>query len=191
MRPAPSLDNAFAAGVNVSELDEAWEIALAEAQRKASSAGRGDVAEYLRLRSSNDLLRKTGIEWLLSTFSKLAGQANRAGGSIQILEHDSHRFSVPNATMVGPRLDLTFGVRVLSIEAGWPRVPSDSFLRGGGIARARIKHLGKPSLTQDLSLMLAKNLPSWVALDKEGRAQDLHEADIQRHLMKLLSADYR
>src|SRR2546422_9691037 len=107
----------------MSELDEAWALALAEAQRRAHTAGRADVAEYLRLRSSNDLLRKTGIGWLLSTFTKLAGQANRTGGSIQISEQQTHRFSVHNATMVGPLLTLSFGVRILSIEAGWPRVP--------------------------------------------------------------------
>ena len=179
------------AGANVSELDEAWELAVAEAQRKAHSAGRTDIAAYLRLRSSNDLLRKTGIEWLMSTFTKLAGKANRAGSSIKLAEEDGHRFSVSNATMVGPHLTLTFGVRVLSIEAGWPRVPSDSFLRGGGIARARIKHLGRPSLTQELSLVLAKDLPSWVAMDKEGQTKALHEADIQGHLTRLLSAEYR
>ncbi len=176
--------------MNVSELDEAWALALAEAQQKAHSAGRADIAAYLRLRSSNDLLRKTGIEWLLSTFSKLAGKANREGGSIQISEQDAHRFQVANATMVGPRLTLTAGVRVLSIEAGWPRLPSDSFMRGGGLARARIKHFGKHSLDQELLLVLAKGLPSWVVIDKAGQSKKLLEADLQRHLTKLLSADY-
>ncbi len=43
---------------DVSELDEAWAAALAEAEQKARLAGRKDVAEYLSLRNSNDLLRK-------------------------------------------------------------------------------------------------------------------------------------
>ena len=176
----------------MSELDEAWALALAAAQRKAHSAGRADITEYLRLRSSNDLVRATGIEWLLSTFSKLAGQANRAGASFQISRHEAHRFTVEHATMVGPRLTLTFGVRVLSIEAGWPRVPSDSFIRGGGLARARIKHFGKHSLNQELLLVRsAKHSPSWVVIDKEGRSKELLEVGIQGHITKLLSEDYR
>jgi len=34
--------------------------------------------------------------------------------------------------MVGPLLTLSFAVRALSIEAGWPRAPRDGFVRGGG-----------------------------------------------------------
>ncbi len=176
----------------MSELEEAWELTLAEAQRRAQSAGRADVAAYLRLRSSNDLLRKTGIDWLLSTFSILAGQANRLGASLQISQQDGLRFQVGNATMVGPCLSLSFGVRCLSIEAGWPRVPGDSFIRGGGLARGRIRHLGKQSLTQELQLVqAAKGAPLWLVIDKEGQSAPLLEAGIQRHLTKLLSAEYR
>ena len=46
----------------MSELDEAWAAALSEAERKARLAGRGDVAEYLALKNSNDLLRKAGVD---------------------------------------------------------------------------------------------------------------------------------
>ena len=176
----------------MSELEDAWELALAEAQRRADNAGRADVTAYLRLRFSNDLLRKTSIEWLLNTFSNLAGQANRSGASLQISQQNAHRFQVGNATMVGPCLTLSFGVRELSVEAGWPRVPGDSFIRGGGLARGRIKHLGKQSLNQELQLVqAAKGAPLWMAIDKMGRASPLLEAGIQNHLTKLLSAEYR
>ena len=179
-------------GVDVSELDEAWARALAAAEQRAHSAGRADVAAYLRLRSSNDLLRQTGIEWLLNTFSVLAGKANRAGASIQISEQDAHRFSVGNATMVGRCVTLTFGVRTLTIEAGWPRVPSDSIIRGGGLARARIKHLGKHLLNEELLLVKsAQASPSWVVIEKSGKQRALLEAGIQSHITKMLSADYR
>ncbi|SRR6266404_8768588 len=175
----------------MSELDEAWALALAEAQRRAHTAGRADVAEYLRLRSSNDLRRKTGIQWLLNTFSKLAGRANRAGASIQISEQDAHRFTVKNATMVGPHLTLTAGVRSISVEAGWPRVPSDSFVRGGGLAQARIKHFGKHLLNQELLLVRSsQGAPSWVVIDKNDKQEALLEAGIESHITKLLSADY-
>jgi hypothetical protein len=176
----------------LSELDEAWELALAAAQRRAHRAGRADVAAYLRLRSSNDLVRKTGIDWLLNTFSVLAGQANRAGASLQISQQEGHRFQVTNATMVGPCLTLSFGVRSLSIEAGWPRVPGDSFIRGGGLARGRIRHLGKQTFNQELQLVQAtKGSPSWLVIDKEGKSSPLLESGIRRHLIKLLSPDYR
>jgi len=176
----------------MSELEEAWELALAEAQKKAQGAGRADIAEYLRLRASNDLSRKTGIDWLLGTFAKVAGDANRSGGSLQMLREDTHRFSVHHATMVGPRLTLTLGVRSLSIEAGWPRVPSDSFVLGGGLARARIKHFGKHLLDQELLLVRSANgPPSWMVVDKAGGKKPLLESDIHSHIRKLLSPEYR
>ena len=61
----------------MSELDEAWALALSEAERRARMAGRGELADYLSLRSSNDLLRAAGIEWLISSFTLFAGEANR------------------------------------------------------------------------------------------------------------------
>ena len=63
----------------VGELDEAWSTALAEAEAQARAAGRADITEYLTLRSSNDFLRKTATDWLLSTFANVAGEMNRAG----------------------------------------------------------------------------------------------------------------
>jgi hypothetical protein len=177
----------------VSELDEAWDLALAEAQQRAARAGRRDVAEYLRLRASNDLLRKTAIEWLFETFTILAGQANRRGASIQIAKEEMHRFPVGNATMVGPLLTLGSGVRALLIEAGWPRTPKDGFVRGGGLACARIRHRGKKSVDEDLMLVRsAKDAPRWMVIDqKTDRQSALSEGGIQKHLAKMLAEDYR
>jgi hypothetical protein len=176
----------------VSELEDAWESVLAEAHRKAQSAGRADIAEYLRLRASNDLSRRAGIDWLLSSFEKLAGEANRNGASLQMSREASHRFAVHNSTMVGPRLTLSFGVRSLSIEAGWPRVPGDRFVRGGGLAHARIKHFGKERLNQELLLVKVGDAsPSWIVLSDTQKKEPFRESGIQDHLTKLLSHDYR
>jgi len=175
----------------LSELEEAWEIALDEAHRKAQSAGRADIAEYLRLRASNDLSRKTGIEWLLNTFMLLAGDANRAGASLQIINEDSQRFLVHNATMVGPRLTVSFGVRSLFIEAGWPRVPSDWFVRGGGLACGRIRHFGREKLNQELLLIKSGDQsPAWISLEKSGEKEPFRESHAQAHISKLISPDY-
>src|SRR5690349_21287449 len=111
--------------ITMSELDEAWALALSEAEEKARRAGRGDLAEYLALRNSNDLLRKAGIDWLVTSFVSHAGDANRAGSSIQITNTDGHRFRIGTSTMVGRLVTLTNGVRKISLEAGWPRTPRD------------------------------------------------------------------
>ena len=174
----------------MSELDEAWALALAEAEARARTAGRTDISEYLALRNSNDLIRKTASRWLLEMFATAAGEANRAGAAIQVSTDTAHRFKVGNASMVGSLLNLGNGVRVLSVEVGWPRAPSDGFIRGGGLACSHIKHRGIKTANEDLRLLLGNNgTPRWVMLGKHGsvsEAQELHEANVRSHIAILL-----
>ena len=168
----------------MSELDEAWAAAFSEAERKARLAGRGEVAEYLALKNSNDLLRKAGVDWLLTEFTVLAGEANRAGARIQIAKQEGHRFRTGSSTMVGHLLTLTNGVRTLYVEAGWPRTPRDGVVRGGGLAAANIRHLGIKRANEELLLARASSGgPSWKSIEKNYL---LAEADIRRHLSLLL-----
>ena len=169
----------------MGELDEAWAAALSEAEQRARLAGRRDVAEYLALRNSNDLLRKAGVDWLVSGFTTLAGEANRAGASIQISTKEDHRFPVGTSTMVGHLLTLMNGVRTLYVEAGWPRVPRDGFIRGGGLASANIRHMGLRDASQELLLTKTKTgAPTWKSLSS--KPYELHESDIRRHIAILL-----
>jgi hypothetical protein len=168
----------------MSELDEAWAAALSEAERKAKLAGRKDVVEYLSLKNSNDLLRKAGIDWLLNEFTILAGEANRAGASIQISTQEGHRFPAGTSTMVGHLLTLTNGVRTLYVEAGWPRTPRDGFVRGGGLAAANIRHLGIRAANEELLLSKSSTgAPAWKSSKKQA---SLHESDLRRHISILL-----
>jgi hypothetical protein len=168
----------------MSELDEAWAAALFEAERQARLAGRKDIADYLSLKNSNDLLRKAGVDWLIAEFTSLAGDANRAGASIQIATQDGHRFRTGNSTMVGHQLALRNGVHTLFVEAGWPRTPRDGFVRGGGLACASIRHLGIRSANEELLLIKSTNgAPAWKS---SGMKHALYEADMRRHLKILL-----
>jgi hypothetical protein len=167
----------------MSELDEAWAAALSEAERRARLAGRKDVAEYLLLKNSNDLLRKAGLDWLLAGFTAIAADANRAGASIQMSKQDGHRFHTGNSTMVGQLLTLANGVRTLYVEAGWPRTPRDGIVRGGGLACANIRHLGIKSACEELLLMKTKiGAPAW----QSQRHGALLESDLRRHIKILL-----
>jgi len=171
----------------MSELDEAWAAALAEAEQKARMSGRRDLVDYLSLKNSNDLLRKAGSDWLISTFKVLAGEANRAGGVIQMSSLDAHRFRVGTSTMVGILLTLTNGVRTLFIEAGWPRTPRDGVVRGGGLACGNIRHLGIQSASEELLLLKTNTgVPRWTGLRKAGTRRELHEAHLRDHLAILL-----
>ena len=122
----------------MTELDEAWELALAEATQRARASGRADIARYLDLRRRNDLLRTAATDWLHGAVLALAADANRAGAAIQIERHEDHRFKRGSATMVGRRMVLKKGVRALTIESGWPRAPRDGVVRGNGLACANI-----------------------------------------------------
>jgi hypothetical protein len=172
----------------MSELDEEWAEVLAEAERRARSAGRGDLVEYLRLRASNDRARSTGIEWLFETFTQLAGEANRAGAGVQILKREGHRFELGSATMVGGLLTLKSGVRQLMIEAGWPRAPRDGFVPGNGLASGQIRHFGIKSANEELLLIRStEGTPLWLTLDREGTRTQLLEARIRQHIRKFLN----
>ena len=169
----------------MGELDEAWAAALSEAEHRARLAGRKDIAEYLSLRNSNDLLRQAGVDWLITGFTTLAGDANRAGASIQISQKQGHRFPMGTSTMVGHLLTLTSGVRTLSIEAGWPRTPRDGFVRGGGLACANIRHMGiKPASDELLLSKSNAGVPAWKSLLR--KRSSIHESDLRRHIRILV-----
>lgn len=175
----------------MSELEAEWARRLAEAEQRARTSGRSDVADYLALRALNDVARNVGIEWLLAVFTAHAGEANRTGGAIVLAHADAHRFRVGNSHMVGPRLTLTVGVRVLTIEAGWPRTPRDGIVRGGGLAAARVSHFG--NRRDDDELLLAQNAggdsnaPRWFVIDPNGaRRAAFEETRVRQHVAKLL-----
>jgi hypothetical protein len=171
----------------MSEFDEEWARILAEAEQRARARGRGDVADYLSLRQTNDFARNAGTDWLFATFTQHAGLANRNGASIRIERRDAHRFHVGNSTMVGTLLTLHMGVRQLLVEAGWPRAPRDGIVRGGGLASARIRHFGLRNANEELLLVYADDKrPHWLVLESEGARSPLLEERITRHIVKLL-----
>ena len=184
----------------MSELDEAWAQMLAEAERRARGAGRGDVAEYLALRRTNDEARRIGIDWLLETFTQLAGDANRTGAALRIERTDEHRFQIGCSTMVGALLTLRAGsVRALRVEAGWPRTPTDGVVPGGGLARARIAHFGDAQANDELLLTRnpqsasaeggdahAGTPPQWISIGATGERAPFMVDRVNRHIMRLL-----
>ena len=165
---------------------------MEEAEALARSAGRGDVADYLTLRASNDAARAVGCAWLVETFQMMAGEANRNGSSLTISLEDAHRFRVGHSTMVGRRLTLRAGVRAVTVEAGWPRSPRDGVVRGNGLARARVSHFGDRAAGEELVLVRCDDgTPCWVTLEgDEDRAprsrQGFSESRARAHVSRLL-----
>ena len=170
----------------MGSLDEEYERQMGDARERARAQGRGDVLDYLDLRAANDRLRAAGVEWLVETFTALAGEANRAGAGLSLSRTEAHRFRVGNSTMVGTRLVLARGVRALTVEAGWPRAPRDGVVRGGGLASALVGHFGLRDAGDELLLVPEGDSPRWLVLEKTGARSALLEERLSRHLAKLL-----
>src|ERR1044071_5304654 len=172
----------------MTNLDEAWEFALAEATQRARASGRADIARYLDLRRRNDLLRTAATDWLHDAVLAVAADANRGGSAIQIERHEDHRFKRGSATMVGRQTVLKKGVRTLTIESGWPRAPRDGVVRGNGLACANIKHLGQARLDDELILVTTeKGPPQWCVI-KAGSRSLLTASALRHHFSLFLKS---
>jgi len=188
-KAAKLMSDSESAKQKVDELDETWAAALAEAEAQARAAGRVDISEYLALRKSNDLLRKTACDWLLATFQNVAGEMNRAGASLQISNDDNYHFTVGSAGLVGKLLKLENGIRQLLVEVGWPRVPADGFIRGGGIALGRLRHVGIKSASELIRLVTSpEGTPRWIVENNHESVEEIRDANIRQHIAILLDS---
>jgi len=172
----------------MNELDELWTQMISEAAIKAQASGRGDVAEYLLLKAANDLIRAAAAEWLLDSSTAIAEELNRQNAGIEIENENPHRFAFGNSNPVGSLVRFRYGVRCLSVEAGWTRAPGDGFMRGGALACARISHFGMSRENEELLLIRADDSVNWFALDKENKRSPFDSRNLQRHFQIFLGA---
>jgi len=163
------------------ELDEVWAEKLSEAAAKAHAAGRADVAEYLALKATNDMIRQTSANWLLESLLEIVNESNQGGARITIETENPYRFAFRNSHLVGSLLSFRQGVRCLTVETGWTRTPADGFMRGGALAAARISHFGISKHNAELVLILEKNVPSWFSVEKTGKRELFDAKNLQRH----------
>ena len=112
-----------------------------------------------------DLIRQTSVDWLFGSFIELAAEANRKNSAISIEREDPHEFSFQNARMAGSIIRISLGVRRITVEAGWTRLPAHGFMRSGALAAARISHFGMPKAGADLMLVRDGEVPVWNCLD--------------------------
>ena len=154
----------------MNELDEMWSQKLSEAIENAKASGRHDVADYLSLKATNDAVRQTGVKWLFDAVIETAAEANRGSGSISIETTEVHNFAHRSANIVGSMVRLHYGVRCLTVEAGWTRTPSDGFMRGGALAFGRLVHKGMPKANAEIALTLAEETPVWKVISDDKAA---------------------
>jgi len=180
----------------MNELDKNWAQRINEATAKAQAAGQSDVAEYLRLKATNDSIRAAGVKWLFDSMFEIASNLNRNNLQISsqissqiIIENESsHRFRSGNAALSGSLARFRQGVRCLSVEAGWTRTPNDGFMRGNVLARARIIHFGIARHNAELVLVGGeKDSADWFAVNKIGERVLLNEKYLNEHFQNFLN----
>lgn len=170
----------------MTELDDVWEKMFAESKGENAVADRGILSEFLALKAYNDEVRGRAVEWLLTVFTELAAHANRRSAGIEIERKEPHNFAAFGANMAGVKIDLRQGVRCLTVEAGWTRMPSDGFMRGGALAIAHIRHFGIKSQDTHLALLKNAELPEWHEVDRDNVARPIQARDITRHIALLV-----
>src|SRR5438034_3861178 len=100
----------------MNELDDIWSQMLEKAIASTDMAGRGDVAEYLRLKATNDAIRRRSIQWLFDSVIELATEADPNFARFKMERIEPHNFPFRGANMAGSLLRVRQGVRCLTIE---------------------------------------------------------------------------
>ena len=174
---------------HVAEISEFWSEFL-----NGQAAGSADpehrvVADLIALKATNDEIRGRAVDWLIASFTKLAAHANRHNFSVEIERKEPHNFAAYGANMVGVKTSFRYGIRCLTVEAGWTRTPSDGFMRGGALAVAHIRHFGLKQHSMDLALLKTGDRPAWFEIDSDNTARPVELESLIRHMSLLIDRE--
>lgn len=169
----------------MNELNDIWEQMLENAITKAEVSGKSDVAEYLKLKATNDAIRSHSSKWLFETTLEIAHLLMKKGINIKIEQENPHRFEMNKATVVGSLLRFQYGLRCLTFEIGWTRTPGDGFMRGNALAFGKISHFGMSKKNSELHLAKINDIPKWFLVADEKRETLLLE-HLHEHFRHLL-----
>jgi hypothetical protein len=120
----------------------------------------------------------------MNTALEIAGEAVRKHAAIAIEREEPHNFAYGNSNMAGSLLRASYGVRCLTLEAGWTRTPRDGIMKHGALAIARIAHFGMPNKGVEFRLVHGEKLPNW--LDQENGKVEIRA--LKHHFDLLLAS---
>jgi hypothetical protein len=173
----------------VAETSEFWAEIVARHDRSDGGPGRRLVADFIALKATNDEIRGRAVEWLIASFTELAAHANRNNIAIEIERKEPYNFAAYGANMVGVRTSFRHGIRCLTVDAGWTRLPSDGFMRGGALAVAQVRHFGLKKHSLDLALLKNGDRPEWFEIDSENTARPVVIDSLIRHMRVLIGQE--
>lgn len=167
-------------------LDDVWEQLLADAAADPQSVRSDSLAAYLAVKSANDSTRETGIRRLFAAMCEIAAHANRRNAGISIERADGHRFQLGTSSLKGSVIRFRRGVRCLSVEAGWTRLPGDGIMRRGALAAAVVSHFGFPRAGAELGLIKFEDEARWFTIKEDGHRVSLEIEDLIGHFRTFL-----
>jgi len=170
----------------MNELDQFWSEKLSTAIDNARKTGRGDLADYLELKAANDAVRQAAVEEFFAVVSEIAMAPEHASKSITVERETPHNFQHRGANMVGSLLRLRYGVRCMTVEAGWTRTPSDGFMRLGALAFARITHFGISKANEEFVLKSTGGSAAWAAVKNDKADATFHLDRLNEHFVVLV-----
>ena len=165
----------------MNETNEIWQNDLNQVIRQAENEGRADAAAYFSLKSTNDKIRTSSVEWLFETVLEIVSAFNEHGANIKIEQKDDYQFKGEKSLLTGSLLKLQRGVRCLTFEAGWTRNPNDGFMRGGALVFAGISHFGFNKENEELVLLKFEDQPQWFSVDGETNRISFDVRRLRRH----------
>ncbi len=149
-------------------------------------SGRGVIGDYIEVRERNNRVRETAVAVLLSAVHAVAAEAESAGVALSVERFDECRFDMRSMKLSGPALRIRHGVRCLTVETGWTRLPSDGVMREGALAAARLSHFGMPEHTAEIYLLVFDDRPRWFSVGRDGIRVSFEAEDLVGHFGRLV-----
>jgi len=165
--------------------EQFWSRLLDEEIARGNVSAEGVFQEYLSVRGANNNIRNEAAEWLFGSFVKFTQRLVSDGFQISVERNEESQFAFHWATLSGPSIVVSNGLRKLSCEVGSIKAPGHGIIKGGGIAIARLSHFGIPEKDQILRLIAGEETARWVV--DGSRTRELDAYDLVRHFKILLS----
>lgn len=167
--------------MTMAGLDEEYVRDIDRAVESARAEGRFDLAEYFKLRATNDAVREKGTAWLFDSLGEIVEAFNSHGAGIAVEEICGHRFKFDGSLLSGSAVTLRKSVRRLTLEAGWTQSAGDGIMRGGALSCARISHFGFAKEAEDLLLLKIDDVPQWFTRTGERELSTFNVRGFKKH----------
>jgi len=166
----------------MNSFEEKWLEMINSARLMAAEQGNETLRDFFELKASNEKIRMDASKALLEHFFRAIGIKVKEGFKLEVQTYGGYRFQMRHAQLTGFRVNVLFGLRRLSIEIGWTRLPKDGFMRQGALAYCRITHFGRPEYNSELLLLNPQN-PKWFT---EKSNSPFGITDVMSHLSRLI-----